>query len=121
MRTLASLLKAGYSPRNGSYFYRKNDEDPYIYFCRFDYGYKRKPITKPYDRVFDPKVLYIHPYFPDQPIQLVEIIKSFPYGKRYHKHALVDGVLKLAENIWFTEEQIYLYPTFFRPIYWGYT
>ena len=119
MRTFASLLKAGYQPRNFTWLYRKNEEDPYIQFCRYKYGDagKKTAIYKPYNRKCRPEILYIHPYFPDKPIIAVQIIKPFPFGKAKTVLHLDKGILTVTENIKFTEPDIYKFPTFFKPIY----
>lgn len=119
MRTFASLLKGGFEPKNFSWLYRQNEEEPYIQFCRYNYGSgsKKTPIYKPYNRKCKPEILYIHPYFPDKPIIAVQILKPFPYGKVKMVHHLEAGILTVTSNMKFNELDIYNYPTFFRPIY----
>lgn len=119
VRTFASLLKAGYEPKNFTWLYQKDQEEPYVQFCRYNYGAgnKRTPIYKPYNVKCQPELLYLHPYFPDQPIVSVQILKAFPFGKVKMVHYLEGGILTVTENIKFSEVDIYKYPTFFKPIY----
>ena len=120
MRTFASLLKGGYVPKHDSPLWRMNEENLYLQFCRFNHGARNKtPIVKPYNRKFTPELLYIHPYFPDKPLVAVQIIKPFPFGKIKMVHYLEKGILSLTKNIRFSEKDIYLYPTFFKPLYNG--
>ena len=119
VRTFASLLRAGYQPRNFTWLYRRNEEEPYIQFCRYKYGDagKKTPIYKPYNRKCQPEILYIHPYFPDKPIIAVQIIKPFPFGKVKTVHYLDKGILTVTGMMKFSEVDIYKFPTFFKPIY----
>ena len=122
MRTFESLLKGGYVPRNFTWLYRKNEETPYLQFCRYNYADagKKTMIFKPYNRKFTPELLYIHPYFPDYPVVAVQIVKPFPFARAGMVYHLETGILSLGKNMKFTEADIYLYPTFFRPVYQHY-
>ena len=118
MRTYGSLLKGGFVPRNFTWLYKKNSDDPYIQYCRTNCANGDKsPIYKPYKRKCKPDTLYIHPYFPDKPIMAVEIVKPFPFAKARFIYHLEGGILTLKEHVTFTEVDIYNYPTFFKPIY----
>ncbi len=123
MRTFGSLLKAGFEPRNGTFLWRKNEEQPHVEWCRWkDYAsnkknHQREAIIKPYQKKYDPYELYIHQFLPDRPIKCVKIVKPFPFAKFGYTLALNEGFLWLNDNIKFSEEDIYLFPTYFKPIY----
>ena len=123
MRTFGSLLKAGYEPRNGTFLWRLNEEQPYLEWCRWkEYAstkknHIREAIIKPYHKKYDPHALYIHQYHPDRPILCVKIVKPFPFAKFGYTLALKEGVLQLNNKITYSEEDIYNYPTYFKPIY----
>ncbi len=123
MRTFGSLLKAGYQPRVGSFLYKKNEEKSYIEWCRWSSytsnkpGHLRSCITRPIHTNYKPFELYIHPYFPEEKIYAVELIRPFPYGYYGRVIELENGVLNIENKIILTSKDIYLYPTFFKPIY----
>ena len=118
MRTFASLIKAGFIPPNGTWLWKINEVEPHIQFVRFNYSSsERTPILKPTGKPFEPDKLFIHPYFPKKPILAVKIIKPFPFGRQKVVYYLAHGQLKLSPAVCYSEEDIYRYPTFFKPIY----
>ena len=126
MRSFGSLIRGGYIPSNGTPLYMMNQNRPYVQFERFNYNgssYRSKDnemIFKPNNRKPKLDILYIHPYFPDYPIHAVKILKPFPFAKANFVYHLDKGILHLTSNIRFIEQDIYNYPTFFKPIYANY-
>ena len=121
MRNLRSLLKAGYIPPLNCQLYRVNQETPYLQLVRFNYSSSnRTPIFKPDNRKFIPELLFLHTYFPDKKIVAVQILKPFPYAKEKQIYHLRGGILKITDQVKFSEDDIYKFPTFFKPLYQGY-
>lgn len=121
MRTFGSLLRGGYLPPMGTSLYLKNQSLSHANFVRFNYGTKKKEmIFSPPGKKLDFNKLYLHPYYPGQPIHSVKIMKDFPFAQRGFVYAIEKGVLRLAPLVSFSEQDILLHPTFFKPIYTAY-
>ncbi|WKK80553.2 hypothetical protein [Marivirga arenosa] len=118
MRSLGSLLRAGYVPHKGQEFYQAYSEIPSLRFVDIE---KRKRRDTEY--LFEPGShdnldhYFLWPYFPGNPIQSVQLIKPIPFFATRKKYPLKEGALRYKDIICYTEETIYLFPTFFRPFY----
>ncbi len=119
MRSIGSLLDKGYELRPNTDLYLKNESIAHIKFTRWIHktGRPREAVTRPFNRTFNASVLYLHPYFPEKPIRSVKILKPFPYARKLFTYEVNKGILHLSPKIAFTEDDIYSYPTFFKPIY----
>jgi len=123
MRTFGSLLKAGYQPRVGSFLYRKNEKRSHIEWCRWSTytsnrpGHLRSCITRPINKSYKPFELYIHPYFPEEHVLAVELIRPFPYAHYGRIIELSGDMLNISDKIYLSVADVYMYPTFFKPIY----
>ena len=123
MRSLGSLLKGGFRPYNGQEFYKSHSEVP----CLKCAGVRKKSRKEKFDRGikfdFDPynhddlDKYYIHPYYPGEIVKSVKIVKPLPFFKYGHIYQLENGFLKFKDLVKFSEVEIYMYPTFFRPVY----
>jgi|GEM_PF-4227525 hypothetical protein len=118
MRSLGSLLKAGYVPQKGQEFYQAYSDIPSLRFVDIE---KRK--RRPTEYLFQPgshdnlDKYFLWPYFPGKPIKAVQLVKVIPFFSTGKNHQLVDGALRYKDIICFDEETIYMFPTFFKPVY----
>lgn len=105
-------------PQKGQEFYQAYSDIPSLKFIDIE---KRK--RRPTEYLFQPgsheylDKYYLWPYFPGKQIQAVQLVKDIPFFSSGKKHQLVDGALRYKDTIFFDEESIYMFPTFFRPVY----
>ncbi len=117
MRSLGSLIKGGYIPQQGEVYYQAYSEEPSLKFA----GYVKNRRDKKFD--FLPHShdsldkYYLHPYFPGTPLRGVDLLKPIPFFKSKSRIWLENGQLKFKEYIKLNEEAIYMFPTFFKPVY----
>ena len=125
MRSLGSLIRGKYRPSYQDRYYLINKDKPSLVceglgFGKYDVDFIWNVSDPDLDQYF------LHPYYPERTIQQVELIQDVPgsRGKRGTVHQVHDDmfVLQASNNIdspWitYTVEWIYLYPTYFKPIY----
>ena len=117
MRDLKSLLDAGYVPVKGQRFYKSYSLKSSLEFVTFKmHGFDKGPVFKP-DLHDDLTKYYLHPYFPNEPVYAVKILKAMPCFKTKNIYYLKEGVLEISGRIKFDEKLLYQYPTFFKPLY----
>ncbi len=117
MRTLQSLLDAGYVPKTGQKFYKTYSLKPSLVFKGVSQVTWEKKFTFEPDPHDDLDRYYLHPYFPDEPVMAVKMLKPMPCMSANKVYYLNAGVLTIDDNINFDEVLIYNYPTFFQPLY----
>lgn len=118
MRSLGSLLRGGFVPNREQVFYQAYSEVPSLKFMDIE---KRK--RRPADYIFKPHEhddldkYYLWPYFPGKRIEAVILTKPIPFFPHGKKLQLIDGALRYKDLIIYDEEMIFMFPTFFKPIY----
>lgn len=121
MRSLGSLIKGGYTPTTGQEFYQTYSLVPSLRFTGIT---KRR--KKYHDLDFEPhnhddfNRYYLHPFFPGEPIQAIQLLKPLPFLQMGKNIPLENGVVKYKNILNFDEDAIYANPTFFKPLYKSY-
>lgn len=125
MKSLAKLINENYSPNYQDTFYLQEQYKPSLICEGRGFGSYNVEF---FWNIENPKLdtYYLHPYFPNGIIDQVVLLQDIPgsMGTRgtvleVHNDMFVLYAADHQDSKWitYTKEWIYLYPTYFKPIY----
>lgn len=119
MPTIGRLMEYRIPIRlKGKLLYKRNQKHPVAIYLgqNGDFHYTDPP------NLFKPYSLYMHPYFPKEPVVRVEIVQAIPFASRgafYNLNTVESSPIAIIERkrLAVSINDIYRYPQYFKPVY----